>query len=167
LSLSLAGVAATAWMQLASAVGAVAGGLLADRSARKRAGGRMSVQVIGLLAGAPFILITGWTLDVRTLAWALVGFGFFKGMYDANIWASLYDVVDARRRATAQGLMNAIGLSGAGIALPAIAAASEQYGMSTCLNATSLIYIVVGTLLVLGMAVFMCSARAPRPNPSA
>ena len=39
----------------------------------------------------------------------MIGFGYFKGMYDANIRASLHDVVKPERRATAVGLMNAIG----------------------------------------------------------
>ena len=40
---------------------------------------------------------------------ALTFWGFFKGLYDANIFASVYDVVPAEARGTAAGLMNAIG----------------------------------------------------------
>jgi hypothetical protein len=39
----------------------------------------------------------------------MIGFGYFKGMYDANIRASLHDMVKPERRATVAGLMNAIG----------------------------------------------------------
>jgi hypothetical protein len=39
----------------------------------------------------------------------MIGFGYFKGMYDANIRASLHDVAPPERRATAVGVMNAIG----------------------------------------------------------
>src|SRR4029077_12200049 len=99
--------------QTASVAGVLCGGWLADRWARRR-GGRPLVQAVGLLAGAPVVFLTGWARDVEVLVVALAGFGFFKGLYDANIWASLYDVVPARRRATAQGLMNSIGWLGAG-----------------------------------------------------
>jgi hypothetical protein len=44
----------------------------------------------------------------------MIGFGYFKGMYDANIRASLHDVVKPERRATAMGVMNAIGWLGGG-----------------------------------------------------
>jgi hypothetical protein len=44
----------------------------------------------------------------------MIGFGYFKGMYDANIRASLHDVVKPERRATAVGVMNAIGWLGGG-----------------------------------------------------
>jgi hypothetical protein len=44
----------------------------------------------------------------------MIGFGYFKEMYDANIRASLHDVAPPERRATAVGLMNAIGWLGGG-----------------------------------------------------
>jgi MFS family permease len=119
----------------------------------------MLVQAIGLFAGAPLIFLTGWALTVPVLVVALVGFGLFKGMYDANIWAALHDFVPRSRRATAVGLMNAIGWFGGGTAPVLIALAAEQFGMRAALSATSLIYIFVGTLLLLGFAVF--APRSP------
>ena len=91
----------------------------------------------------------------------MAGFGFFKGLYDANIWASLYDVVPARRRATAQGLMNAVGWLGAGVAPVAIAVASARHGMAACLSATSAVYLLCGGLLLTGTAVFLPGLRVP------
>ena len=100
MSLGAAGFSSTFYLQIASVLGVISGGVLADRLARRRPGGRMMTQAIGLLAGVPFIFITGWTLSVPMLVLALAGFGYFKGLYDANIWASLHDVVPARLRAT-------------------------------------------------------------------
>jgi MFS family permease len=57
----------------------------------------------------------GWTLQVPILVVAMACFGFFKGIYDANIWASLHDVVPAQRRATAVGVMNSLGWLSGGI----------------------------------------------------
>jgi MFS family permease len=153
MSLTMAGLNATFWLQAASVAGVLCGGWLADRWARRRRGGRPLVQTVGLLAGAPVVFLTGWTRDVEVLVVAMAGFGFFKGLYDANIWASLYDVVPARRRATAQGLMNAVGWLGAGVAPVAVAAASEQFGMAACLSATSAIYLMCGGLLLAGTLV--------------
>ena len=55
------------------------------------------------------LFLTGWTLSMPVLALAMIGFGYFKGMYDANIRASLHDVVKPERRATTVGVMNTIG----------------------------------------------------------
>lgn len=155
MSLSMSGVNATVYLQIASVLGVLSGGVLADRLAKKYAGGRMMTQALGLLAGVPFIFLTGWTLSVPVLIVAMIGFGYFKGMYDANIWASLYDVVRPERRATAVGVMNSIGWLGGGLAPVMIAAAAERYGMSACLSATSVIYLLVGLLMIFGIRAYM------------
>jgi MFS family permease len=156
MSLSMAGLNSTAWLQIASVMGVLSGGWLADRWARRSPGGRMLTQSIGLLAGIPFIFLTGASREVVLLVLAMIGFGYFKGFYDANIWASLYDVVRPQRRATALGFMNAIGWGiGAAPAPVIIALASQRYGMSACLSATSVIYLVFGLLLVFGVRAFM------------
>jgi MFS family permease len=155
MSLSMAGLNGTAWLQIASVIGVLSGGVIADRLARKTGAGRMATQSIGLLAGVPFIFLTGYTLSTPVLVIAMAGFGFFKGHYDANIWASLYDVVPPKRRGMALGIMNSIGWLGGGIAPVAIAAASQTYGMSACLSATSVIYALAAVLLLLGIRVYL------------
>ncbi len=163
MSLSMAGLNSTAWLQIASVLGVLTGGYLADRLAKSMRSGRMRVQAAGLFLGAPFIFLTGWTLSVPVLVLAMTGFGFFKGMYDANIWASLYDVVPTEHRATALGLMNSLGWMGAGFAPVAIAAASMRWGMSACLSANSAIYILFASLMVFGIVRYM-NPRRPAPR---
>jgi MFS family permease len=152
MSLTMAGWNSTAWLQAASVLGVLSGGWLADRLARRRPGGRMAVQAAGLLLGVPFLFLTGWTLSVPLLVAAMVGFGYFKGWYDANIWASLYDVVPVERRATALGFMNSIGWLGAGFAPVAIGAASAVWGMGASISATAAIYAGVAALMFTGVA---------------
>jgi MFS family permease len=159
MSLAMAGLSATAYPQTASMLGVIMGGILADRLARRYRGGRMMAQTVGLFAGVPFIFLTGWTLSVPILVVALLGFGYFKGFYDANIWASLYDVVRPERRAAAVGLVNSIGWIVGGAGPVTIAAASAQYGMSACLSATSVIYLFFGLLLFYGIGAHMRTSR--------
>src|SRR5262249_57211162 len=102
MSLTMAGLNATLWLQAASVAGVLCGGWLADRWARRRRGGRPLVQAVGLLVGAPVVFLTGWAREVEVLVVAIAGFGVFRGLYDPNIWAPLYDVGPARRRGTAQ-----------------------------------------------------------------
>jgi MFS family permease len=158
MSLTMAGFSATAYLQVASVLGVLTGGVVADAWARRDRRGRMLTQALGLFAGVPFLLLTGWAFQVRAFVLATIGFGFSKGLYDANIWASLHDVVPAGRRATAVGLMNSIGWLGGGIAPVAIAAASGVWGMGMCLSATSAVYAVAGLLLVVGGARWMHKA---------
>lgn len=166
MSLAMAGFSGTAYLQVASVLGVICGGILADRLARRHRGGRMMTQAMGLLLGAPFIFVAGWTLSMPVLILALVGFGYFKGFYDANIWASLHDVVPPERRASAVGFMNSIGWLGGGIAPVAIAAASSRYGMSACISANSVIYLAFGLLMIYGISKYMRSqGQTPQPTP--
>ena len=151
MTLSMAGLNGTAYIQIASVLGVLSGGLLADRLAGRRGGGRMLTQSLGLACGVPFLFLTGWTLSLPVLILAMAGFGYFKGMYDANIFASLYDVVTVERRAAAAGILNSLGWLGGGIAPVAVAAASERFGMSACISATSAIYFGIAILLLWGV----------------
>jgi MFS family permease len=158
LSLAMSGVSATVYLQIASVLGVISGGILADRLARKNHAGRMLTQALGLSLGVPFIFLAGWTLSVPVMILALAGFGYFKGLYDANIWASLHDVVRPEQRASAVGFMNSIGWIGGGVAPVAIAAASERFGMSASISANSMIYLLVAVLLLYGIRRHMRSS---------
>ena len=147
MSLSVAGANATIYLAAASVVGVLMGGVLGDAMARHGAGGRMKIQAVGVLMGVPFLFLTGWTLSVPLLLGAMLGFGFCKGVYESNLWASLYDVVRPECRATAVGVMNSLGWIGGGLAPLAIAAASSRFSMSLCLSATSAVYLLVALLL--------------------
>jgi MFS family permease len=151
MQLAMAGFSATAYFQVGSVLGVVAGGVLADALARRHLGGRILTQALGLFLGVPFVFLTGWTLSEHVLVGALFGFGFFKGLYDANIWASLYDVIRPERRASALGMMNSIGWLGGAAGPVVIAVAAQQYGMGTALSANALIYLGMGLLLCVGL----------------
>ena len=163
MSLSMAGLNGTFFLQIASVFGVITGGWLADVLAVRRKGGRMMTQGIGLIAGAPFIFLTGWTLSIPALIVGMIGFGYFKGVYDANIFASLYDVVPIERRSAAAGILNSLGWLGGGMAPIAIATASLRIGMSACISATCVIYFAVGALLLWSAE----SPRKARPRPIA
>jgi MFS family permease len=99
--LSSAGLSGAVYIHLASALSVPLAGVVADRLARRLAGGRMLAQAVGLLVGAGFIAVVGLTDSVRTLILAMICFGLCKGFYDSGIFASLYDVVHPRSRASA------------------------------------------------------------------
>ena len=135
-------------------MGVVSGGFLADsfvkRGGKWQLSGRVFTQSLGLLCGVPFLFVTGWTTSLFILILAMIGFGFFKGMYDANIFASLHDVVPVERRGVAVGTMNSLAWLGGGLAPIAIAMGAGRYGMSACISATAGIYFLIGLLMLRG-----------------
>jgi MFS family permease len=76
----------------------------------------------------------------------LVGAGLCKGIYDANIFASLYDVVPVTDRGTAAGLMNTVGWTGGLVAPIAVGFASESFGLGAAVASTAIVYLLVGAL---------------------
>ncbi len=156
LSLAMAGLTATIYVQLASLVGSPLGGWLADFLRRRTPGGRMIVQAAGVLCGAPFVVWCGLTQSVASLVLALTAWGFFKGMYDANIFASAFDVVQPEARGTAAGFMNMMGwLAGAGTAPVVIGYIAEKESLSLAISLAAVAYVVAGALLLTGILGFV------------
>jgi MFS family permease len=130
-------------------VGAVLGGIAADRFRRRLPGGRILTQSLGLILGAPFIYACGMTREIGYLIPAMTAFGFCKGLYDANIWASLFDVVPPARRASAVGLMNMIGWFGGGFGSLMIGVVVQRgMSMSTAIASTAVIYAFMALVLL-------------------
>ncbi len=159
--LSSSALISTAW-PLASMVGALCGGLLADWAAALRKGGRIRIQSLGLIVGAPFVYLAGNAATVSFLIAALVAAGLCKGIYDANIFASLFDVVDPEDRGTAAGLMNSVGWTGGFLAPPVVGYASQTYGLSVAIASTATVYLVVGILAM--VAASLAEVRASSPG---
>jgi sugar phosphate permease len=162
MSLAMSGLTATLFAQLASMVGSISGGWLADAWRSRSPRGRMLVQAIGVFGGAPFVVLCGLTQSVTTLIVALTAWGFFKGLYDANIFASVFDVIRPEARGTAAGLMNTVGWLGGGGAAPlVIGIVATRHGLSISIALASVVYIVAG-LLLLGGALLFANRDAAR-----
>jgi MFS family permease len=160
-SLSAAGLSGTIYIHLASAIAVPLAGYLADRLARRHAGGRMIVQASGLIVGALFVFLVGSTSSVTTLILAMSLFGFCKGFYDSGIFASLYDAIEPRARGTAAGLMNTVGWGGGALG-PLFVGLASKYGrkataienMSEAIAFGGLIYLAAAALVLLSIYFF-------------
>jgi MFS family permease len=156
MGLAMAGLTATIFVQLASMAGAPIGGWLADTLRRRTPRGRLVVQMIGVLGGAPFVALCGLTASVGTVMFALTVWGFFKGLYDANIFASVFDVVPPEARGTAAGFMNAVGwLAGGGSAPLVIGIIAQRQSLGLAIALASTVYVAAGLLLLTGLLFFV------------
>jgi MFS family permease len=152
LSLAIAGLAATIFIQLASMVGSPVGGWLADTLRRRFAGGRIAVQMIGLLGAAPFVIWCGQTISVQSLIISLTLWGFFKGMYDSNIFAAMLDTVPPKARGTAVGFMNMTGwLVGAGSAPVLVGYIAARSSLSFAISIAAIALVMASGLLLVAI----------------
>lgn len=156
MSLSMAGLTATLFVQVASMVGSAVGGWMADRWCRRTPGGRMIVQAIGVLGAAPFVILCTESRSVGVVIVALTAWGLFKGIYDANTFASVYDVVRPEARGTTVGFMNLMGwMAGGGSAPVIIGYIAQRRNLSTAIALSAGVYVAAAVLLLIGILIFV------------
>jgi MFS family permease len=110
-----AGVSAILFVQVASLVGALGGGALADRWMRHTPRGRIYASAIGMLLFLPALFSVG---NAGTLAVAITGlvvFGLGWGFFDSNNMPILSQIARPEWRATGYGIMNMVSISCGGL----------------------------------------------------
>ncbi len=148
LSLAESGFHATAYHNLGAFLGVLLGGKVADRWASRSCLSRPLIQLAGLVLGAPFIFLLGWADSSPLVFLALGLFGLFRGLYDSNLFASLYEVIRPEARATATGVMLAVAFFGGGSASVAVGWLSNRIGLDSALASTSVFYLLSASLLL-------------------
>ncbi len=166
LSLALAGLTATIFVQSASMIGSPLGGWLADALRRRMPGGRMLTQAIAAGCEVPFVVACALTRSWPLLIASLLLWGGFKGIYEANIFASVFDVVPCEARGTATGTMNMVGwLAGAGTAPVVVGFLAGRIGLSRSVAVTSAPY--AAACILLSIAALFFAGRDTRSLESA
>lgn len=106
-----AGMNAILYVQIASLVGAVVGGVLADRWMRRTVRGRIYTSAIGMMLFLPALFSVG---NAATLGIAVIGlivFGVGWGFFDTNNMPILCQIARPEWRATGYGIMNLVSIS--------------------------------------------------------
>jgi MFS family permease len=147
--MATAGFTATAYLQSATAVGLLSGGVLADRFFLITRAARLWLMTASLLLCAPCLHAIGNSDTLTATCVAAAAFGLFSGFFMGNIFPSAFEVVPANTRATAVGLLNFFGAVVSGFAPLVAGRWRETFGIARLLTYTSLVYIVAAVLLVL------------------
>jgi MFS family permease len=141
------GLHAVLWHYLGAFCGVIVGSRIADKFVRLRHGVRMEMNIIGLVLGAPFILWMANAGSFVAVCTAMGLFGFFRGVYDSNQFASIFDVVAPRYRASAMGIVLAFAFAFGAIAPVVLGMVKDRFSMSVGLAALSAFF-VLGAVLI-------------------
>jgi MFS transporter, Spinster family, sphingosine-1-phosphate transporter len=106
-----AGVSAILYVQVASIVGVIIGGTLADRWMRRSRRGRIFTSAIGMLLFLPALFSVGHAGTLAIAVAGLIAFGLGWGFFDCNNMPILCQVVRPELRATGYGIMNLVSIS--------------------------------------------------------
>ncbi len=96
---------AVLWHYIGAFVGVTLGGRISDKLAKTRPSVRMETNIAGLALAAPFIVWMAYAPSLLACGIAMALFGVFRGVYDSNLMASLFDLIPQRYHASGAGLM--------------------------------------------------------------
>jgi MFS family permease len=128
LDLQAAGLQSTLWLQSGTILGLLLGGPWADAWARRFLAGRTSVQLAGLAAATPALVVVGLVGNYPLLATAMFVYGLGVGLYQSNLWTTTFEVIDPAARSTALGLLNVIAGAIGSWFNPLIGGAGDKWG---------------------------------------
>ena len=111
-----AGVSATLFVNVASLIGTLTGGWLADRWMRRSERGRINVSALGVCCLVPALFGVGNAGSLGVAVAFLMLFGLGWGFYDCNHMPILCQIVRPGLRATGYGFMNLVSISCGGFA---------------------------------------------------
>ena len=110
-----AGLSATGYIQIASFVGVLLGGVVADWWMRRTARGRIFTSALGVLLLVPALLGLGYAWSLGAAIGFMILFGLGWGFFDCNNMPILCQIARPEHRATGYGFMNLVSISvGAG-----------------------------------------------------
>ena len=110
LDMALAGPMSTITIAASSFVGVLLGGVMSDKWVLRNIRGRIYTSAIGLGMTIPALILLGFGHSVVAVVGAGMLFGIGFGMFDANNMPILCQIISAKYRATAYGIMNMVGV---------------------------------------------------------
>ena len=124
-----AGKGVMLWHHLFAFGAILLGGVITDRFVKRMPRFRLGFQVLALLCGAPMLAWIGLAPSFAGLLVAASAYGVFRGFFEVNTHASLFDVVSPEHRSTAVGLLNMIAFFFGGLSGVAMGALSQKWGV--------------------------------------
>jgi MFS family permease len=144
LTLAQAGFSAVAYHHIVGYAGLMAAGVATDRLARRFPSVRVVSMALALMLCAPFIWLMANGQNLWVVYAGLAAFGLFRGVYDANLYAAMFDAVENRLRSTVAGLIIACAYIVGALAPWLMGVLKAAYGVRSSLEMLSLVAFAAG-----------------------
>ena len=105
------------------------GGFITDALVKNHPRFRLLFQSLSLFLGAPMLVWFGFAPGLASSWVAVAAYGVFRGFFEVNMHASLFDVVAPKYRSTAVGLLNMLAFFFGGLSGLLIGRLSDSYGV--------------------------------------
>ena len=125
---------AVVWFYVGALGGVTLGGRISDKWRTHNPAARLDIELIGIALCVPFVLVMSMAHSLPLMIVAITLFGFATGVYDSNLYAALFEVINPRYRAVATGLFGCGGCI-VGAFGPAVAGIlSDSFGMRVAMG---------------------------------
>jgi len=129
LSVGAAGNGTMLYHHIAAFAAIMLGAFVTDAFVKSRPRFRLGMQAVAMLLGAPTLVLIGFSPNVACSWAAVAAYGVFRGLFEVNSHASLFDVVAPQHRATAEGMMTMVAFFVGSLSPLMIGALSDRYGI--------------------------------------
>lgn len=157
LEMAQAGPMSTITIAASSFVGVLLGGVLSDKWVQRNIRGRIYTSAIGLGMTIPALVLLGFGHSVVAVVGAGMLFGIGFGMFDANNMPILCQIISAKYRATAYGVMNMVGVF-------AGAAVTQLLGKWTDGGNLGMGFAVLGGIVIVALVLQLVCLRPTSDN---
>lgn len=157
LDMAEAGPMSTITIAASSFVGVLLGGVMSDKWVLRNIRGRIYTSAIGLGMTIPALILLGFGHSVVAVVGAGMLFGIGFGMFDANNMPILCQIISAKYRATAYGVMNMVGVF-------AGAAVTHLLGKWTDGGNLGMGFAVLGGIVIVALALQLACLRPTSDN---
>ena len=129
LDVGLAGKGVMLWHHLLAFGAILLGGVVTDRFVARMPRFRLGFQILALVLGAPMLVWIGLAPSFTAMLVAAAAYGVFRGFFEVNTHASLFDVIAPKYRSTAVGLLNMIAFFFGGLSGVVMGWLSQKWGV--------------------------------------
>lgn len=157
LDMAQAGPMSTITIAASAFVGVLLGGVLSDKWVQRNIRGRIYTSAIGLGMTIPALVLLGFGHSVVAVVGAGMLFGIGFGMFDANNMPILCQIISAKYRATAYGVMNMVGVF-------AGAAVTQLLGKWTDGGNLGMGFAVLGGIVIVALVLQLACLRPTSDN---
>ena len=129
LDFGLVGKGVMLWHHLLAFGAILLGGVVTDRFVARMPRFRLGFQILALVLGAPMLVWIGLAPSFTAMLVAAAAYGVFRGFFEVNTHASLFDVIAPKYRSTAVGLLNMIAFFFGGLSGVVMGWLSQKWGV--------------------------------------
>ena len=140
---------AVLWHYIGAFVGVTLGGRISDKLAKTRPSVRMETNIAGLALAVPFIVWMAYAPSLLACGIAMALFGVFRGVYDSNLMASLFDLIPQRYHASGAGLMLSCAFVFGSTSPVVLGLVKDAFSSTTALASLAAFYIVGAVVIAI------------------